>query len=318
MKKIFLGSFIWLFSYTLSAQVEVNLTQENSNPDFFEGHIPLVSLDIAQVNSCFYGDIGVKLKLSSFYADISAKLTYLNGMEEYMFTYNGTTANSIYKYKASKELKAMLGYMVLNKEVDTKITFHLRSVGKTSYVTKVDTKMNRFLMVDAGIRKGFTWVNGAGKDLVFVGVGNPEGYTAPEPDKVRTMMDYTIIQAGLSGGSMGYYTADIKDYGKRSSKHFIRYYLDALVLVSSSVDNVYNEVTAGINQQNKVYTEYSLDSSPRTKAGFCLGIAMLNIKGFGFNAGAEAAYVPGIAGDFNSNFCLSINTSISIAKLFGE
>ena len=317
MKKIsILFALIFTIAGKSQGQVTVNMTDENVNPDYFEFHIPFLELDFARANSTFFADFGGRLKVKGFYADLNYRISYVNGLEETYYTVNEPTANSIYDYKAPKEFKAMFGYMVMQRETPTTITFHLKSQGQTNYVTKVASKKTSFVMVDLGIRKGFNWVYCGDKDLKFEGVDVPEGFVAPEPEAVRTMMDYTMLQVGISAGSLGFYKANISTYGDRRAEKSVRYYLDALFLLGSKVDDIYSENTLnGFNATTTLYTRYKLDGSPRSRVGACLGAEMTNISRFGFNGGLEAAYIPGIKGSFGSNFCLTIRSSISIAKI---
>jgi hypothetical protein len=129
------------------------------------------------------------------------------------------------------------------------------------------------------------------------------------------MMDYSMLQFGISGVSMGFYDAQIEGYGRRTSKFFNRYYFDMLILLGSSVDPIYNKNTIGPNQSVTVYTQYELNNSPRSRVGFCLGAEMLNIRKFGIEGGVEAAYIPGIKGNFKSNFALTIRTNLALDML---
>ena len=291
------------------------MTEENTNPDYFEFHIPFLQLDFARSNSTFFGEFGGTLKLKKFYADLEYKISYLNGLEEAYYGLGNITANSVYDYKSPKEFKGMLGFMLMSNEVANTVTFHLKSQGKVNYVTKVPSRKTFYVMADLGIRKGFNWVYCGDKELKYTGVDVPEGFEPPPPAEVRTMMDYTVLQFGVSAGSLGFYKASISGYGDRRSETAVRYYLDALVLLGSKVDDIYYQNDLGPTLSTTVYTQYGLNDSKRSKIGFCLGASMNNISRFGFEAGAEAAYIPGIKGSFMSNFSLSIKSSISIAKL---
>lgn len=316
MKKIYITclAVLTLLGVT-NAQVSVNMTDENKNPNFFEAHIPFLSLDFARSNSTFFGDFGAKLKLNRLYMDVNYRISYLNGLEQYYYTVEEPLANSVYAYKAPKEFRALFGFMVVCKDVGTTVDFHLKHVGNTNYITKVPAQKTFFVMADLGLRKGFNWVACTDKELEFETIMAPEGFTPPAPSTVRTMMDYTTLQVGVSAGSMGFYKASISGYGERRSEKSVRYYLDALVLLNSKVDDIYYENTLGMNQDNVLYTQYGLDKSKRSKVGFCLGATMNNISKFGINGGVEAAYIPGIKGSFMSNFALTITTGLSLAKI---
>ncbi|MCW3086109.1 MAG: hypothetical protein JWP12_3475 [Bacteroidetes bacterium] len=295
--------------------VTVTMTDENTNPDYIEGHIPFLELDFAKSNSTLFADFGGKLKIKRFYADLDFHVSYANGLDEFYYTEPIITANSVYAYKASKDFRAMLGFVLVQKEVATTVKFHLKSVGQTSYVTKVPTKKTFFVMADLGFRKGFTWVYGGGKDLTFTNVNSPEGFTPPDPTVTRTMMDYTMLQVGVSTGSLGFYKANISGYGDRRAEQSVRYYLDMLVLLGSKIDDVYQKNDLGGNLDNTLYTRYGLNDSKRSKVGFCLGAQLDNISRFGIAGGVETGYIPGIKGNFGSNFCFSIKSSLSLAKI---
>ncbi|MCE3280206.1 MAG: hypothetical protein K0S44_2397 [Bacteroidetes bacterium] len=311
MKKLLLFSgLVILFNAKSFSQVEVNLTEENTNPDFVEGHIPIITVGLSSI-STFSADFGAKLKLNRFYFDMTGQITYLNYYNES----EEVDGNSIYKYKMPKEFSATFGVMVIQKEIDTKISFHLKSAGRTDYYTKVPTKKTGFMMVDLGFRNGFKVVGGENRELVIENA-TPEGFFAPEAGNIRTMMDYQILEVGISGGFTGAYKADIKDFGIRKTSMFNRVYLHVLLLMNSSVDDIYYKRTTGNNQEVTVYNQYHLNNTPRAKMGFSVGININNIDRFGWNTGVEGAYVPGLNGSIGSNFVLSLKSSLSLAKLF--
>jgi hypothetical protein len=179
----------------------------------------------------------------------------------------------------------------------------------------VPSKKTFFVMADLGLRKGFTWVYCGGKDLKFDYVNSPEGFTPPDPTTTRTMMDYSMLQVGLSAGSLGFYKASISGYGDRRAEKAVRYYVDMLILLGSKIDDVYQKNDLGNNLNNTLYTRYGLNNSDRSRIGFCAGATMNNISRFGIEAGAELGYLPGIKGSFSSNFGFNIKSSISLAKI---
>jgi hypothetical protein len=172
-------------------------------------------------------------------------------------------------------------------------------------------------MLDFGLKKGFNWVRCTGKELTFEGVNVPEGFTEPLPEEVRTMMDYSILKLGVSFGKIGFWQANIKNYGMRESDRFVRYYADLLFLVDSKIDPIYNGVLLNDSYLPTAYTKYELDKSKRSKIGFCIGASTNNINKFSImnQFGFELAYLPGIKGTFKSNFSFLIHSVISYSKL---
>ncbi len=296
------------------------ITLENFNPNFLAGHIPFLGFDFSPSSSTIFANFGVKLKKGDFFLDAEYNIAYVNQLEEFYYNIPPTTANSIYGDKSPQHFNLTLSYIILKKERETKAYFFLKQTGygksAVRWFTSAPSKESLFLMIDLGMRKGFSQVQCSGKELTIEKLVEPDGFMAPTPEKIRTMMDYTMLQAGISFGKMGYWEADIPKYGFRRSERFIRYYADLLILVGSSIDPVYNdERTTNTSLEHAVYTKYDLNNSKRSKFGFCIGATRNSISKFGFQEGLEMGYIPGIKGTFKSNFALSLTTSFSIGKI---
>jgi hypothetical protein len=296
---------------------ETVLTYENFNPGFFEAHIPFLGFDFSASNSTIFANSGAKFKKKDFFVDLAYNIAYVNQLEE--FYYNNipiTTANSIYEHRSPKSFNLTFGYMVYKKLANTKAHFRLKSSGYgknqvTSYMA-IKTQQTKYVMADLGLRKGFNHVLCTGKELVIEESIEPPGFMPPTAEKIRTMMDYTMLQFGVSFGKTGYWEADIPRYGLRRCGRFVRYYADFLLLLNSSIDPIYNEVRVS---NNLMATKYELNNSPRSKFGFCVGATLNSISRFGINKGVEFGYLPGIKGDFKSSFSFLLTTSISFGKI---
>lgn len=324
MKKIYYTLLLGLLITRLAtAQEEVSgkLSLEDPDPDFFELHLPFLALDFSPSNSTIFADFGGKFKKGNFFLNADYRIDYANGLEEFYYNVEQNTANSIYSEKAPKHLLATVGYIFLKDQSETTVDFHLKTVGggrsSTAYYTRASSAQTKFWMADLGLRKGFNQVQCTGKKLTFESADGSDADLAPAPASTRTMMDYTMIQAGISFGKIGYWEAQIKEYGLRRSEKFVRFYADLLYLVSSSIDPIYyNLRNINPNIQKDLYTRYDLNNSKRSKLGICLGATTNNISRFGIQAGAELGYMPGIAGSVKSNISFTINSNISIGKVF--
>jgi len=306
------GIFVLSSCLTYSQGVEMEFTKENPNPTFIQGHIPFLCIDFNSTNFNFFADFGLKGKVGRFYGEADYRLCYLNGLEQSSDDGYEITGNSIYEYELPKSVRINLGYMFIRKEVPASINFKMKSEGRTTYYVKAPSTKSYFLMADAGINKGFNWLDCKDKQVTFEGVNVPAGFEGPEPRLVRTMMDYTTLQIGISTGSIGYWEADIKDYGHRRTERFKRFYLDMIILLNSTLDPI-NYKQEGYEEQK--YVQYNIDNSPRQNIGVCLGASINDISRFGIEMGAEAGYYPGLKGTFGSCFGFSIKSAFSWGKI---
>lgn len=328
MKKISILTFIVFFAITTKAQNEddtvfVDLKITNLSPSFFDINIPIIAFDINRPNSSMFAGIGAKFKAGRIYGEAGVNLHYANGLNS-EFTGGededlAVKSHSVYDYRSPKQYFFNTGFILLQNTHKTEVVFRLRQRGKTVYYTKIPTKQSSFIMINLGFKTGSNWVFCKGKDLTYEGVDVPQGFTAPDPGTVRTMMDFTILRIGASYGKMGYWEAKIKKYGTRKNSKFFRYYADLLIMVASQVDPIYAETFIGYSSLlpvERVYNKYELNNTKRSPVGFVVGVSRQNTGKFGLNLGGELGYYPGLKGKFLSNMGMTLNAAISFSKVF--
>jgi hypothetical protein len=327
MKKVLSLLFFAVIASVVNAQdepdpVEVDMKVTNLSPSFFDINIPLIGVSVNRPNTAMFAGLGAKFKAGRIYCEGGVNLFYANGLNGAFGgddTDIATETHSIYDYRSPKQYFINTGFILLQKSEKTNIVFKLRQTGRTVYITKVPTEQSNFIMINLGFKTGFDWVYCKGKDLTFDGVNVPDGFSPPDPENVRTMMDFTTIRIGASYGKMGFWKAKIKKYGTRTNKKFFRYYADLLILVASNIDPIYAEHYLGYSSQSpyeKLYTKYELNNSKRSPVGFVVGVSKHNLDKFGSNLGAEMGIYPGIKGGFLSQLGLTINAAISFGKVF--
>lgn len=269
-----------------------------------------------------FADFGGKYKKGNVLICADYRINYLNGLEEFYYNDDNKHAHSIYAEQLPKSLMATVSYMVSNKEVPTKVNFHLKTTGtgrvKTEHYTQAESKQAKFVMIDLGIRRGFNLVQGTGKKLKIESELEDGGIaTQIDPARINTMMDYVILQGGVSFGQIGFWKADIEEYGGRREDNFVRYYVNALYLLDSKIDPVYYDISRlNSKVQSDMYARYELNNSKRSKLGICIGATLNNIDRFGIQGGAEIGYMPGIAGSFKSNLSITLHSNLSIGRVF--
>ena len=323
-----LFAFNFYFTQGIDEKDTVIYSVVEDNPEFGFFNIGVDWMNICLDNNAFPIGTGGTFNFSA--GPIYGGADYIFGLELASGAYLGPEdfrdgCKSIYSKSGRKsDFESYIGYTFKEKKAKEVQTVKLKAVGKVIYEMDIDATVLKRYGVECGFRSGYSYYQSLNETNGFQAIPvNPYPGENADPFNLiaSTVMEYNILNFGVSLRKQHDIVINTEEYGDKRSNNYTRLYARVAVLLNSNLDDVSRPTDGNwgdwLNSSPDHYRFNINDNTPMNKVGFNIGASYVtspkNFAGFGK---VELGYFPGPKVGIRNNIYFLLKGGFSFSAMF--